>query len=142
MKFTKVAIKRDNNNWVSLNCDIPYNITNGVETQLQKKTITSYFRKKISVIEDSQIVLSPHPISSSSEALTFQDKQISIIEDSQIVFSPSPHPIPSSSEALTLHEGINYEDIQNLLKVKKNDALYMKVLQTIKLPKKISTAKL
>ncbi|XP_065314357.1 zinc finger MYM-type protein 1-like isoform X3 [Gordionus sp. m RMFG-2023] len=140
MKFTKVAIKRDNNNWVSLNCDIPYNITNGVETQLQKKTITSYFQKKISVIEDSQIVLSPHPIPSSSEVFTLYDEQISNIEDSQIVLSShpihsssealtlhdeqisniedsqivlSPHPIPGSSEALTLHEGINYEDIQS-----------------------------
>ncbi|XP_065318005.1 zinc finger MYM-type protein 1-like isoform X3 [Gordionus sp. m RMFG-2023] len=111
MKFTKVAIKRDNNNWVSLNCDIPYNITNGVETQLQKKTITSYFQKQISNIEDSQIVLSSHPIPSSSEALTLHDEQISNIEDSQIVLSP--HPIPGSSEALTLHEGINYEDIQS-----------------------------
>ncbi|XP_065312709.1 uncharacterized protein LOC135922221 [Gordionus sp. m RMFG-2023] len=102
MKFTNIAIKKDNNNWVSLNCDISYNITNGVETQLQKKTITSYFQKKISVIEDSQIVLSPHPIPSSSEALTLHDEKISVIEDSQIVLSP--HPIPSSSEALTLHD--------------------------------------
>ncbi|XP_065315426.1 uncharacterized protein LOC135924298 [Gordionus sp. m RMFG-2023] len=78
MKFTKEAIKRDNNNWVSLNCDIPYNITNGVETQLQKKTITSYFQKQISNIEDSQIVLSSHPIPSSSEALTLHDESINI----------------------------------------------------------------
>ncbi|XP_065313059.1 uncharacterized protein LOC135922584 [Gordionus sp. m RMFG-2023] len=77
----------------------------------KKKTITYYFQKKISVIEDSQIVLSPHPIPSSSEALTLYDEKISVIEDSQIVLSP--YPIPSSSEALTLHEGINYEDIQS-----------------------------
>ncbi|CAK9291195.1 unnamed protein product [Gordionus sp. m RMFG-2023] len=74
MKFTKIAIKRYNNNWVSSNCEIPYNITNGVETQLQKKTITSYFRKQTSVIEDFQIVLSSHPIPSSSEALTLHDE--------------------------------------------------------------------
>ncbi|XP_065314656.1 uncharacterized protein LOC135923691 isoform X2 [Gordionus sp. m RMFG-2023] len=67
--------------------------------------------EQISIIEDSQIVLSLHPIPSSSEGLTLHDEQISVIEDSQIVLSL--HPILSSSEALTFHEGINNEDIQS-----------------------------
>ncbi|XP_065315639.1 uncharacterized protein LOC135924509 [Gordionus sp. m RMFG-2023] len=113
MKFTKVAIKRDNNNWVSLNCDIPYNITNGVETQLQKKTITSYFQK-ISIftpagimdnekIEGWQIseICNTYQLDVQNIVDEYNDFRSLYLESQSIIFC------------------------EDLLKVKKNDALYI-----------------
>ncbi|XP_065320055.1 uncharacterized protein LOC135927797 [Gordionus sp. m RMFG-2023] len=99
IKFTKIAIKKDNN-WVSLNKDIPFNITNGVETKLQKKSITSYFQKHKSFIEDSQIILS-HTMPSSSDLLILNNELKSFTEDSQIILS---HTMPSSSDLVILND--------------------------------------